>query len=278
MGWCVFALLFLVTIFPRPIIAENTSPERGLYVPGQFLSWNRFRELEDAWYKAYSVDKGVSAPLKEWVQALDLETRPALRRLLSDSETKYFYGSFNPPEVRVKGGNRAVDGGAGFRLIAQLEIGEDNPKLVLALAFLDYDFSRKKLRLIGGPDALRVLTEIGDGNYAGLSYYVRASKSGRVRTITRGMYMDDHGKFIYPGVKECPGPDHCNVCHGKGKRDGEQLLTHPYPTGDEYDDFLDYLRAGGATEGEIKTVKAHLDRPRLLLRRLRVQEAAAGNR
>ncbi len=243
---------------------------QGAYKPGHYLGWNRYNAMGEVFHEASHGEGNAARALAVWNAEIQKELGPALLEVFTNPCTKVFYGDFTDPEERRIGKySQLKDDAAGLRVIWQLElpIGGGESRLLSAIAFWDYDFTARKPKPLTGPDSLRLRVEtvkFHKTGMMGLSYVQDPAPDGSIQAVRPGVYIDDKGEDLIPGVSVWARTDHCNSCHGKerNKYTAEQINS-PYSTMPGYQDYLAWLARRGVTRLELDAMKAGLARPRV---------------
>jgi hypothetical protein len=235
------------------------------FAPGHSgMTMNGMLALELAYRNARN-PAAQAAAMQALQGALSAESLPALYRLMSDKKTEVRYASFDDPEGMVRG----FDGQQGLRVIFQREIdvGRGNPvdkRLISAITFWKLNPATMKLELLGGPDAIRIRTQLVSSN-ARANFYGSAmaldvrSKAGKVTGIQPVAYHDAATGAPIAAQANVPPPGQCLVCHF-GERDKSRgAFAPPVPAKlaqqAGYKDFADHYQQHAKIKGNAAKTK-----------------------
>jgi len=288
-GWAQFhdgdalrTVPFSVKVEPELVFRHQepswpATPHR--FSPGRALSWNEYKKIERHYTAITSADSTDQAEATRWLAGhVEKETLPALRYLFTHPLSTVTYATFTDPvERRIGDYQTSEDEGAGLRVVWQLYDslpGEKEKRLLSALLFFDYDFTRRRFAFVSEKDALRVRVEVarrghGEG-FVGLSYSVKTDEKGRVVSLEPGIYIDSKGNIPDPRFSEHLHPDHCAMCHAPRSRVPQDHLELAFDNRFEslpgYRGFLAYLRLRNTDAVTLAAIEKILARPKLSFR------------
>jgi hypothetical protein len=252
---------------------ERTTASFSDYIPGKILSWSKFNELGDIFGTAWMDADHSDIALQNLIDAIEPEATLALLRILTDSKTKIFYGSFTKePRIPFRDDDFSFslshDGLIGFRVIRQLEVQtQDGPRLLSSI--MTYRYANHQFVLRSGADVIRIRIELepfrpGGIGIAGFSWFVEVGNTNHVVSVKGVPYLNASNKFKYDNVTPCGFPDHCNLCHHYDVRNNfsPAYINQPYERMKGFRDLLQDLRENGsASATDLAELEHQLNNP-----------------
>jgi len=249
------------------------------YNAGFSLSWSQYQKLENEFRTAWLSGKPLEN-LSRLNSALARELTPAMLDVLAQPD-RVFLGMFTDPEERKTGdySQKNLDEGSGIRVIFQKEVPaaipiltRPEPRLVSLIFFVNYNFDKKDIEFISGPDAFRVRSEAapfekgrhGMG-FVGSSFSMEINEKGEVVSFQPGVYLKEDGEYKYHNIGIPAGPEHCSVCHDKKTMFSERYMQRPPEETHGFKKFISYVKEKGASDEEITQLETRLKNPKSLL-------------